>query len=327
MSSPAAHTLSLLHVPSAIPTPLPPCPFPLNPSLPPVPPPPIPIPPPPLTSLSIPHCSSSASPQPKPSFASLFQSKTRTAGSYVPIHFDVPYVGKSMEPPTVVVDGGVEQWSESLVGSFLAGNVNYMAVKMHLERNWKLKGEYEVFYDKQNYYFRFACEEDKNMILRRDPMFIRGQMFIISSLTSAQASIKAVPIWVHFYKIPIMLWSLIGINWLACHLGKLVCFDENTEKMKRFEYAKCLIEISPDKELPEFLVVGDDSCPNVLVEYTWKPLICTTRKIFGHDNGHCDRAAEAQIASCDKKLDGNKENKVEKNQERMNKMTKKNGIS
>lgn len=52
--------------------------------------------------------------------------------------------------------------------------------------------------------------------------------------------------------------------------------------MKCFEYARCLVEISSEKELPDFISVGDQHCDNVLMEYSWHPLICTHCKVFGH---------------------------------------------
>jgi len=71
-------------------------------------------------------------------------------------------------------------------------------------------------------------------ILYSDPLFIRGQMFIITTWKPAfgevQAQVKSVPIWAQFYNIPNSIWMILGINWLAYHVGKLVCFNEATEK-------------------------------------------------------------------------------------------------
>lgn len=34
--------------------------------------------------------------------------------------------------------------------------------------------------------------------------------------------------------------------------------------------------------------MDDDSCPNVLVEYSWRPLICSKCKVFGHSTIQCE---------------------------------------
>lgn len=117
-------------------------------------------------------------------------------------------------------------------------------------------------------------------------------MFIITewkpTFKTAQAQIKSIPIWVHFHKIPMLAWTLLGINWLACHLGEHICYNEATEKMQRFEYAKCLIEIDADRQLPEFIKCGEgDDITFVEVCYDWRPLICTHCKCFGLGTETC----------------------------------------
>ena len=82
----------------------------------------------------------------------------------------------------------------------------------------------------------------------------------------------------------------VGINWLACHVGRLICFDNSTEKLQRFKYAKALVEISPDFELPESISIPGlgENCPDVKLSYDWRPKICTLCKIFGHDTVRCE---------------------------------------
>lgn len=93
------------------------------------------------------------------------------------------------------------------------------------------------------------------------------------------------------FNISLLTCTLLGINWLACHVRTLVCFDENTEKMRRFEYAKCLFKFIPDKELPDMIRVGDENGHYVHLQYSWRPLICTVCKCFGHALISCDMKA------------------------------------
>jgi hypothetical protein len=255
--------------------------------------PPPPIPPDPGSShqadLSIAHSDSLMK-----SWSSLFASKPRNAGTYTPLEFNIDYRGSPLPPPDVLMSEGMNFWEGYLVGFFLGVPVNYMAVVSHFKKTWKLKGSYDIKSDGANYFIKFSCLEDKQTVLRADPSFIRGQMFVITTwkpaFGSVQSQVKSVPIWIQLYNIPHIAWTLIGINWIACHLGKLICFNEATEKRERMEYAKCLVEISPEKELPEFLLIGDgvETSQKVYIEYNWRPLICTACKVFGHSTNNCD---------------------------------------
>lgn len=90
-------------------------------------------------------------------------------------------MGSALEFPEEVKTAGIQYWKGHLIGFFLDGNLSYSAVLTHLQRNWKLKGNMKVKSDSRNFYFEFSCHEDKLRILKSDPMFIRGKMFIISS--------------------------------------------------------------------------------------------------------------------------------------------------
>ena len=70
---------------------------------------------------------------------------------------------------------------------------------------------------------------------------------------------------------------MIGLNWLASAVGKVKCFDANTVAREKLVYAKALIEITPDKPLPDSIKVrlSEDHVAEITVKYGWKPDICT----------------------------------------------------
>lgn len=109
-------------------------------------------------------------------------------------------------------------------------------------------------------------------------------------MSNVQGAVKSVPVWVYLSNIPMFVWSTTGINWLASRLGRLVCLDENTEKLQRIQYAKCLIEVPPVEELvDEFMVkLPDGGIQVVKDEYRWKLDICSICKCFGHNISSCD---------------------------------------
>lgn len=68
-----------------------------------------------------------------------------------------------------------------------------------------------------------------------------------------------------------------------------MCMDAQTEKLERIGYAKCMVEVTPlDELLNEFPVrLMDGSEQVVTVEYLWRPDICTSCKVFGHNTDDC----------------------------------------
>ena len=131
---------------------------------------------------------------------------------------------------------------------------------------------------------------------------VDGRPFIVTpwspTVACAREQVYSIPVWVYFSQIPSVLQPLIGLNWLACNVGKLKCFDSNTVDRDKLMYAKALIEISPSKPLPTSihvqLAVGH--IVEVRVRYGWVPDICTYCHSFGHlarDCLHSETSAAA----------------------------------
>lgn len=89
-------------------------------------------------------------------------------------------------------------------------------------------------------------------------------------------------------------WTLIGIKRSTCHVGQLICSNEAIEKLCRFEYAKCLVKINNDCELPNYIICGDNE-PSVKIRYDWKPMICTHCKCFNHSTDDASAIKTSQI--------------------------------
>jgi len=136
--------------------------------------------------------------------------------------------------------------------------------------------------------------------MQGDPILMQNKLFILKpwnpEVGNVCGSIRVVPVWVQFHNIPIFAWSHLGINWLACRLGRLVCMDDSTEKLERLRYAKCLIEVTPDNELVDSFEVRlvDGGTQRIEVRYLWKPDVCTTCKVFGHPTEQCAPASKVK---------------------------------
>jgi hypothetical protein len=227
-------------------------------------------------------------------WSSLFKRKPRNAGKFIPVDLSPIYEDEALVPPVEVIAAGAAIWKETLVGFFLDKPLSYTAVVQKLKYIWKLKGDVSVKSDGIIFLFNFSCCEDRRSILQSDPIIMNNKLFIIkpydAAVSNVTGSVTSVPVWVHLYNLPLFAWSPLGINWLSSHLGKLLCMDEMTEKQERLSYAKCLIEVRPEKELvEEFLVkLVEGGYQKIYVEYLWKPDVCVLCKNFGHKTEKCD---------------------------------------
>lgn len=228
----------------------------------------------------------------KPRWISLFKKKPRIAGDYAPVQFDM---NNPTSLPEDVVQAGYQFWSDCLVGFFLSEYPSDIDVYEHVRKVWKLRGGLRVTFVDDMFYLKFSDLEERSRVLESEPSILAGIPFIITSwrpsVDSAREQIFTIPVWAQLTHVPSVLQSLLGLNWLACHIGKLLCFDANTVERKRLTYARALIEITPDKSPPSKIeVVIEGRVVAIDVTYSWKPDICLSCKSFGHTDNSCVRS-------------------------------------
>ena len=98
--------------------------------------------------------------------------------------------------------------------------------------------------------------------------------------------ISRLPIWVHFYNIPLEYWNQEGLSYIASMIGKPLHVDKMTASRRRITYARICIEIDAmDDWITSFELesVGNKSLVTIYVEYQWTPSRCSSCKCFGHD--------------------------------------------
>ncbi|XVF84423.1 hypothetical protein PTKIN_Ptkin17bG0035800 [Pterospermum kingtungense] len=92
-----------------------------------------------------------------------------------------------------------------------------------------------------------------------------------------------VPIWVHFKGIPLELFTMRGIGYLASAIGIPLYMDRYTAERKRLEYAKVCAEMDMEKEVPRYIeaVRRNGKIAMIEIEVPWKPIRCEECKEFG----------------------------------------------
>ncbi|KAF9599710.1 hypothetical protein IFM89_001656 [Coptis chinensis] len=156
---------------------------------------------------------------------------------------------------------GIEKWSNHIVGFFVDKRLPFPVVKRVLERTWETKAAYEIATDKELFYFKFQEEEDRQLVLETEPLFIAGRVF--------------------------MLWTKKGINFITSRLGKPHCWDNATQMNLRLDYAKACVEVPISATYPDRLRFKLGGKEVVIVEYMWLPMICRVCNKLGHKEAKC----------------------------------------
>lgn len=122
--------------------------------------------------------------------------------------------------------------------------------------------------------------------------------------------LRSVPLWVKLHGVPLEYWTPVGLSHIASAVGKPLHTDKLTASKKRISFARICVEVEASKELPKDLYI---QCENgdwitILVEYDWKPQVCTHCKVFGHTNAQCPLLkSSSKPADKDSKGDGSDE--------------------
>ncbi|XP_074293125.1 uncharacterized protein LOC141620054 [Silene latifolia] len=108
-----------------------------------------------------------------------------------------------------------------------------------------------------------------------------------SSLTKERGDY--VLVWVRLCGLGLKFWGKTCLEKIAGLVGKFIKVDGATGEKTRLGYARIMLELEVGQELPDLLLIKDEkgSEISILVEYKWKPVICTLCKGIGHGKDVC----------------------------------------
>ncbi|KAL5714654.1 hypothetical protein ACHQM5_016585 [Ranunculus cassubicifolius] len=126
--------------------------------------------------------------------------------------------------PSNIINEGKKEWADYVVGFFVEKRLSFHTVKDFLEEFWELKGSFDIAADRDLFYFRFKCLEDKKYFLGLGPIFVAGRLFVVIpwsvEVEAQRLQINVMPIWIKIYKVQKRLWTNEGIAFLASLVGK-----------------------------------------------------------------------------------------------------------
>ncbi|KAF5192107.1 Rna exonuclease, partial [Thalictrum thalictroides] len=199
------------------------------------------------------------------------------------------------EVPIDIVNLGLQEWSNSVVGFFVDRRLPYKLVKDSLTKMWKLKGSFTLTTDRELYYFNFSEDEDRKKIVEGGPVFIAGRLFVIrmwsEEVDRLGNKINTIPVWANLYNLPKSMWTKKGISFVASLIGVPLFSDVMTFKKERLEYARVSVEIGCEHKFePSVKLKIGENVVTVGVEYPWKPSSCSICSRFGHKTSKCSKA-------------------------------------
>lgn len=199
-----------------------------------------------------------------------------------------------VSPPVEILKEGNDKFKFCIVGKFSKGAKSYKSVVDFATRFWEKRGLLNVYQkDRYEFLFKFNSKEALNKVLAQGTWYIEGQPMILKAWGRA-SDVNTIPLWVKFSKVPDCYWTSKGLSWLGSTIGRPICADNLTSKLEVLPFAKLCVDYKIGDDLPDRIEVEvldpvseDITVEEVLVDYPFKPLVCSGCRSLGHKVGAC----------------------------------------
>lgn len=181
-------------------------------------------------------------------------------------------------------------WKNSVVGYVLGLKPGYKAMQKYVSTVWKK--EVQIHQIKEGVFlFRFYSEADMEHMMATRWSFSKAP-FIVQKwnpkMKLGNLKPDKVAIWVRFSCLELQYWSTKILSKMASYIGIPLQADLLTVVQGRLGFARVLIEIGVNAELPDTVPMitefGNHSIP---VVYEWYPAQCSKCTKWGHKEYLC----------------------------------------
>ncbi|XP_074288077.1 uncharacterized protein LOC141613236 [Silene latifolia] len=188
----------------------------------------------------------------------------------------------------------LQYWDTAVVCYVLGANPPWELLSGFVKKLWgAYKPDKISFLPNGVFLVRFPTKECQSLVLQQGfPMYDNKPLVVkpwSESCSLLKERVKVVPIWLRLCGLPLKFWSKSSLEKLAGLLGKFVRRDAATEDKTRLGYARLLVEVQIGQDFPDKIFFRDEKGDevSVLVEYEWKPTICSACKGIGHIKDMC----------------------------------------
>lgn len=151
-------------------------------------------------------------------------------------------------------------------------------------------------------YFLVKClnVDDVNVMLQTESLSMGGRPVIVKKWSSEfdflRDILKAVPIWIKLYNLPLNCWGVDALSRIGSTLGLPICMDECTSSQNRVSYARLLIEVDLTQELRKEVIVERVTGVTFVqrVYYEWHPAFCKKCNQLGHSCAQQEKQKEVR---------------------------------
>ncbi|KAI8535795.1 hypothetical protein RHMOL_Rhmol10G0201800 [Rhododendron molle] len=141
-----------------------------------------------------------------------------------------------VSPPADVEALGQSKWEKCIVGHFLDKRLGFSGVKTIAMNIWERFGIRDVLSNEKGFFFFLFEGEKFHQLLEGGPWHFGGKLLILKlwhpHLKLEKVQLSTIPLWVHFYNIPLELWTGPGFSYIASSVGRPLYVDKLTESGK-----------------------------------------------------------------------------------------------
>ncbi|KAL2938353.1 hypothetical protein RDABS01_021802 [Bienertia sinuspersici] len=199
------------------------------------------------------------------------------------------------------IEDEITYWSSAMICFVLGANPPLPVMSGFCNRIWGKKGLDKVsMVGRGLFLVRFNTFEQCHKALTGDPQFFDYKPLIMKQwspdIELHKENVKTVPIWIRMPNLDLKYWGQGCLHKLGDIIGTTLKVDNVTMNKDRLSYARILVEVELDKELPNYIRFQNEKGLPVQqnIEYEWRPTFCTVCKKYGHPSDKCHKQTKKQ---------------------------------
>ncbi|GLT52711.1 hypothetical protein SLA2020_260350 [Shorea laevis] len=198
--------------------------------------------------------------------------------------------------PRAIRDEGIKLWEDCLIGTFMGDAPSYGHILSMANRIWGKRCHISVTgLNNNSFLFKIPDPSTRAWVLNSGPWHVAHKTLVMRkwepNYKEFKQDPKRMPIWVKLWDVPMDLFSVESLCYIASGIGVPLALDKATEDRTRVDFAKvCVeIEVANAQDLPEIIPVDTEDFPSVdiRVEYPWLPATCSSCKKKRHTSRNC----------------------------------------
>ncbi|PWA70936.1 hypothetical protein CTI12_AA260310 [Artemisia annua] len=161
---------------------------------------------------------------------------------------------------------GSKKWEMTVCGYFVGCNMAMNELRFNLRKMWNRHGFKDIIDQNKGIFFmKFHNSNGMEYVLNNGPWMVNNKPFVVQkwdiNMNLDKTEPATLPVWIKLGNLPLEAWTTTGISALASRVGTPMIMDTVTASMckmgvGRIGYARVLVEVSAEKDLPNMIECG-----------------------------------------------------------------------